>query len=281
MVNFQEKVLLVWIFLEVYSLLFILFIFLKKTFFLGGFSFVYFGLLQMFSRIGFFFFFLKDFGIVCLIFILGKIGSFPMLDWVIFFIKENKFLVNWCFFSIKKFIPFYIIREFLKISVYFLFIIFFFNFFFRIIGALSSFSFLNLISWSSVGGNSFFLLLLVLGKKLFFWEFLLVLYRIILYIIFSNSEKFSFSMFVLVCLIFGFPPISMFVFKGVLILGLFGLFNIFFQLIFFLFFLFFGLRYFIFFYRESNSFFLKVYFLNNSFFLRVFIVLFLLLFIFI
>jgi hypothetical protein len=201
-----------------------------------------------------------------------------MLDWVIFFIKEKKFLVNWCFFSINKFIPFYIIREFLKISVYFLFIIFFFNFFFRVIGALSSFSFLNLISWSSVGGNSFFLLLLVLGKKLFFWEFLLVLYRLILYIIFSNSEKFSFSMFVLVCLIFGFPPISMFVFKGVLILGLFGLFNIFFQSIFILFFLLFGLRYFIFFYRESNSFFLKIYFLNNSFFLKIFIVLFFLLF---
>ncbi len=99
------------------------------------------------------------------------------------FCKKNSLHKVWLFFTLNKIIPFYLISEFLNVSFFILIKYFFLNLFFRVQKAFNSNSVLNLISWSSIGRTSFFLLIIVIKKNFFLWKILMIFYSIILGII--------------------------------------------------------------------------------------------------
>lgn len=262
-IKFQEKFFLVWVILEIYSLLFIYLLFCDKNIFGMGYSFVYFGIVQLFSRIGFLTFYLLDLTFVSLLFLLSKMGRFPMIEWVIFFVKKKRLNKKWLFFSLKKIIPLYIIREFLNLSFFSVLIIFVLNFFLGVGGGFLAFSLLKLVSWSSIRRTSFFLLVGIVSSKIFFWLISLLLYRLLLFLVFNKLTKVNFSLFILICLLFGVPPFSMFIFKFFLIFCFLNIFSLFLKYFFILFFFFFGFAYFVFFIRERKKLFFGFFYIKS------------------
>lgn len=194
-----------------------------------------------------------DFRILIFLSLLTKVGGFPLLDWLIEFLRRLYYVESWLFFSLKKFIPFYIMDQYVKKTFFIIFLFFFFNLIFRFKGVFKSKNFFELISWSSVGGLSFFILNLTYWNFIFVWEIILIIYSFLLYYLFYTIFKKNENKFFFILFLFGLPPFSMFLFKIRILLRFLSLFSIFWNYIFIFIFWGFRLRYFIIFLKESKN----------------------------
>ena len=258
-VKFFNKLFLRWCLLEVYSVIYLLYIFLCGRFYVKKNSFVYFGIIKIFVRVIFIFSILKDYSLLALLSILVKLGRFPMLEWVIKFITTLGWFEGWLFFSLNKFIPFYILSEFIKIKIFWVLVYFIIKLYFRINGSINSFSFVKLISWSSIGRTRFFVLLLTFVSRVFSWETLFLIYTFILLVLFNNSSKLRRNDYILTLILFGIPPFSMFLFKVNLLVEFFVKYGLLWNYFFILFIGIFGIIYFYIYLKESYKFFIVPY----------------------
>lgn len=211
-IKFIRNLFLAWCILEVYSLGYLLYLFL-----LGGpkvkKKLVYFGVLNLFVSVALVFSILFDYTLLGVLSLFFKVGGFPVVDWIIVFVKGLKSFSVWLFFSINKVIPLYFFSEFFKIN-YFVFLVYFlFKLIYRLKGSLSSSNIFRLICWSSVGGTSFFILLVALKNSVLLWEWLLIIYRIVLFKVFSFQQDPTKKEFLIIFILFGIPPFSMFLLK--------------------------------------------------------------------
>lgn len=118
---------------------------------------------------------------------------------------------------------------------------------------------LQIIGWSSIGSTRFFILLIEIKKNIFNVFLVFFIYSIILWVIFFNSSNIKKNTFLIMVILFGVPPISMFIFK-VYFLMQFLILNILWYYLILLSFFLFGVSYFIFFIRERNN----ILFLNKN-----------------
>nr|YP_009391123.1 NADH dehydrogenase subunit 2 [Macrostomum lignano]ARW59245.1 NADH dehydrogenase subunit 2 [Macrostomum lignano]ATA64827.1 NADH dehydrogenase subunit 2 [Macrostomum lignano] len=241
-----------WCILEVYSLIFLLFVFTSQYFFENKNSFVYFGLLNLFFSVVLIFSLVNDIYFLSFLSLVGKMGSFPMMEWVINFVNNSSWEVSWYFFSVNKIIPVFFVFEYLNNNVFLVLAYFFFNTFISIQNAFLVNSFHSLISWSAIGGTGFFVFLVNFSSNFFLFLGLLFIYSLNLFVIFFNINNLN-HYFWLIILLFGIPPFSMFVFKVSVFSVFINFYGIFLNYFFLFFFFFMGVSYFYFFFKESQN----------------------------
>lgn len=115
---FVTKIILLWSILEIYNILFIVFVFLKKKVVgpTNVLHLVYFGVIQLFRSVGLLLGLFLDFNLMVLFSLLVKMGSFPLKDWVVKFFTNCHFLGGVMFFSVNKFLPLIFFNEFVEVS---------------------------------------------------------------------------------------------------------------------------------------------------------------------
>lgn len=258
-----SKLLILWCSLEIYTVLFVLFIFLKTKSLFFSFkykNFVLFGLINLFSSIGLLISLFISMDLLRTLFILVKIGRFPFKDWVVTFICDSTLASFFLFFSLNKIIPFVFFCDFISLRFFFILLVILLKWLTSFFYLLNSKSFLEVLCWSSIVRNGYFLLVIVENNN-FYWLLSLIIYRFILFFILSclsSKQKFqnwSFLKFklvslnLLICLIllFGVPPISMFLFKFLFFFSIVQKFSYLFLFFFVILFFSLGVFYFIFF----------------------------------
>lgn len=254
LVKYVKKFFLVWCILETYTLIFLVFLFSFRGKGINKSALIYFGIINLFVSVLLIFRVLRDFSLLGIIRVLGKVGVFPIMEWVILFLKNLKWFRGWLFFSVNKLIPFYLLSEFLNPGLKFLILFFFLKTFYSLCGAIRRVSFTGLIRWSSVGRTGFFLFLITFRDKVIQWERLLLLYSAILFTLFLRLSSLKLKEFLIRAILFGFPPVSLFLFKAYLFLIFVERFGLFWRYFFLSIITGFGVAYFLIYARERQNF---------------------------
>lgn len=255
---FTFNVIFLWRLLEIYNIFFIVLIFLKNTRMNKvNFDFlVYFGVVQLLRRVGLLMGLLLRLDLWAVMMLLVKMGSFPLNDWVVNFFCNVDFFSGIFFFSVKKVLPLLFLHDFLSLNFLFSLLIILFNWVICFINILRSVRLRELIGWSSIVRNGYFLFILKSNKKGLVF-FILLMYFFFLYLIYYFIKKFNFFntpvssrivlLFLSVVILFGVPPISMFLFKVSFFVSVIQFYSFFWKIFFLLVFFFLGVGYFIFF----------------------------------
>ena len=284
---FLNNVIFLWGILEVYKIIFIVYLFLNN--FIVNWSrkefLVYFGMVQLLRSVGLIFGLLISLDLWIVLMLLVKMGRFPLKDWVVKFFARRRLGAGFLFFSVNKVIPLIFFHDFLSFKVIFIFLVMLGKWVVSFLGILNSSNFLQVLGWSSIVRNGYFIFILGFNKKgyaylrLFIYR---VIFGLILYFLnrfnMGDKKKIKRILFILIILLFGVPPISMFLFKIVLFVSIIDYFSLFWIVLFVTMFFFLGVGYFVFFLNYSAGF-LNMEFskmINNSFLIFWLVVLFVL-----
>jgi hypothetical protein len=160
---------------------------------------------------------------------------------------------------LNKVIPLFMLREFIRFNVFFALGILIFNWVISFSHMLKSWQLIQLIGWSSITRKGYFLLL----ARIDFSNVVLVslgVYRVFLYFIFRRmKESYYFKgNFFIIVMLFGVPPLSIFLFKVSFFVVMMEFFSVFWVYLFSMIFFFLGIGYFSFFVKERFNLYMKV-----------------------
>lgn len=246
-----DNFLVLWGLLEVYGVFFLVLVFLNKNSFNRN-KIIYFGVVNLIRRLLLLSSILLDLSFLRVVGILAKMGSFPFKEWVVKFCSRVSPINSFLFFTLNKVLPLYMLREFLNFNLLFSLVILVANWVICFPNIMKSWQLIQVISWSSIVRNGYFLLLASVDLSGVVLISLLVYSMILFLVFYSMKDSYYFKgRFFIIVLLFGVPPFSVFLFKVVFFVALMEFFSVFWVYFFSGIFFLLGVRYFSFFVKES------------------------------